>query len=253
MSIQENFAKSETRSGDFGECLVGGSEEEQKRRRKVKRRALAVSIVLQTLGLGVLVIAPMLAKPAELSTRTVPPMSIYSNRPSHPPTANNLPPRHPSGPCFKCAVNSKPQILPTDRDTASGTGDPGPVIPIPGAIESSGIPVADSRPEPPHMAEKTPPKRVVHTTIDPALLVHRVEPVFPPLARQIRRGGKVELHAIIATDGSIQSLEVASGDALFVQSALDAVRQWRYRPTYLNGQAVEIDTFITVIYSVQQQ
>lgn len=84
------------------------------------------------------------------------------------------------------------------------------------------------------------------------MLVRRVEPVFPPLARQIRRSGKVELHAVIATDGSIQSLEVVSGDPLFIQSALDAVRQWRYRPTMLNGQPVEIDTFITVLYTVNQ-
>jgi len=79
-----------------------------------------------------------------------------------------------------------------------------------------------------------------------------VEPVFPALARQIRRGGKVELHALIATDGSVESLEVVSGEPLFVESALEAVRQWRYKPTYLNGQPVEIDTFITVIYTIEQ-
>ena len=101
-----------------------------------------------------------------------------------------------------------------------------------------------------------PPKhttRLHQSSVDPAMLVRRVEPVFPPLARQIRRAGRVELHAVIATDGSIQSLEVVSGDPMFIQSALDAVRQWRYRPTMLNGQPVEIDTFITVMYVVNQQ
>jgi protein TonB len=62
----------------------------------------------------------------------------------------------------------------------------------------------------------------------------------------------VELHAIIATDGTIQSLEVLSGDPLFYRSALAAVREWRYRPTILDGQAVEIDTHITVIYKLQR-
>jgi TonB family protein len=62
----------------------------------------------------------------------------------------------------------------------------------------------------------------------------------------------VELRAIIATDGTIQSLQVVSGDPLFYQSVLEAVRQWRYRPTVLNGIAVEIDTFITVIYNMQR-
>jgi TonB family protein len=83
------------------------------------------------------------------------------------------------------------------------------------------------------------------------MLTHRVEPQYPPLARQIHREGQVELHAIIATDGSIQFLQVVSGDQLFLQSAIDAVSQWRYRPTSLGGQPVEIETYITVIYTLQ--
>lgn len=83
------------------------------------------------------------------------------------------------------------------------------------------------------------------------MLLHRVEPIYPPLARQVHREGQVELHAIISTDGSIQSLQVVSGDALFLRSAIDAVSQWRYRATVLNGQPVEIETYITVIYTLQ--
>jgi len=82
------------------------------------------------------------------------------------------------------------------------------------------------------------------------MLIHRVDPVYPPLARQLRREGRVELHAIIAMDGSIQALEVVSGDPLFLQSALAAVREWRYRPTILDGQPVEVDTHVTVIYTL---
>ena len=83
------------------------------------------------------------------------------------------------------------------------------------------------------------------------MLIRRIEPVYPPLARQMRREGRVEMRARIATDGSIQSLEIVGGDPLFYQSALEAVRQWHYKPTILNGQAVEIDTYITVIYIMQ--
>ena len=82
------------------------------------------------------------------------------------------------------------------------------------------------------------------------MLIRRVEPVYPPLAIQIHREGRVELRAIIATDGTIRSLEIVSGDPIFYQSALEAVRQWHYKPTILNGQPVEIDTHITVIYTV---
>jgi len=82
------------------------------------------------------------------------------------------------------------------------------------------------------------------------MLLRRVEPVYPHLAIQARREGRVELHAIVGTDGAIRSLEVKSGDAMFVRSAVDAVTQWRYRPTYLNGVPVEVETTITVTYTL---
>ena len=82
------------------------------------------------------------------------------------------------------------------------------------------------------------------------MLIHRIEPKYPILAVQTHRSGRVELRAIIATDGTIQSLHIVSGDPLFYQSAMEAVSQWRYRPTVLNGEPVEIDTFITVIYNI---
>jgi protein TonB len=90
------------------------------------------------------------------------------------------------------------------------------------------------------------------THLDPAMLIHRVEPVYPTLPKQLGRSGRVELRAIIATDGTIQSLQVVGGDPLFYQSAMEAVRQWRYSPTVLNGQPVEIDTYISVIYTMQR-
>jgi protein TonB len=74
--------------------------------------------------------------------------------------------------------------------------------------------------------------------------------VYPPLARQARIQGTVRLQAIIAKDGTIQSLEVVSGHPLLVQSALDAVRQWRYQPTLLNGEPVEVSTTVDVIFTL---
>ena len=61
-----------------------------------------------------------------------------------------------------------------------------------------------------------------------------------------------ELRAIIGTDGTVQSLEAVGGDPMFYQSAMDAVRQWRYTPTLLNGRRVEVDTYITVVYTMQR-
>jgi protein TonB len=84
------------------------------------------------------------------------------------------------------------------------------------------------------------------------MLLYRVEPIYPSICLQTRREGRVELHAIISTDGTIQSLQVVSGDPLFFQSAISAVRQWRYRPTTLGGAPVEVETEITVIYQMQR-
>ena len=86
--------------------------------------------------------------------------------------------------------------------------------------------------------------------IDASKLVKRVEPIYPVLAKQIGKSGKVELHAIIGEDGTIQSLEAVGGDPMFFASAMQAARQWRYTPTLLNGQAVKVDTYITVIYNM---
>ena len=83
------------------------------------------------------------------------------------------------------------------------------------------------------------------------MLIHRVEPQYPALAKQLHREGRVEMHARIATDGTIQSLEIVSGDPIFYLSAKEAVSQWLYRATVLNGQPVEVDTYITVIYTLQ--
>jgi len=103
---------------------------------------------------------------------------------------------------------------------------------------------------PPPPKPKT--RTVVGGNVMAARIINRVQPVYPPLARQTRIQGTVKLHAIIAKDGTIQNLEVIAGHPLLVQAALDAVRQWRYQPTLLNGEPVEVDTTIDVIFSLNQ-
>src|SRR6202158_5989682 len=89
-------------------------------------------------------------------------------------------------------------------------------------------------------------------SVQAALRVNKVQPVYPPLARQTRISGTVRLHAIISKSGSVESLEVISGHPLLVRAAMDAVQQWRYKPTLLNGEPVEVDTTIDVIFSLNQ-
>jgi protein TonB len=84
--------------------------------------------------------------------------------------------------------------------------------------------------------------------VQDALIIHKVIPVYPPLARQARLSGTVRFTAIIARDGTIQNLTLVSGHPLFVPAATEAVRQWRYRPTLLNGDPVEVIAPIEVIF-----
>lgn len=86
-----------------------------------------------------------------------------------------------------------------------------------------------------------------------AKLTHFVHPVYPPLARQTRISGTVRLHAVISTDGRVQSLETVSGHPLLIQAALDAVHQWTYQPTLLNGEPVEVDTVIDIVFSLDER
>ncbi len=86
--------------------------------------------------------------------------------------------------------------------------------------------------------------------VSEGMLIHRVQPTYPPEARQAHVQGMVVLKAVIGKDGRINDLTVVSGAPELRQSALGAVRQWRYRPYALNGAPVEVDTLITVNYQL---
>jgi periplasmic protein TonB len=102
---------------------------------------------------------------------------------------------------------------------------------------------APSNPPPPNH-----PPRISHSM--EGSLTHRVQPEYPPLARQARIQGTVLLRAIIDREGKIENLQVLGGHPLLVEAAFKAVQQWRYRPYYLNGQPVEVETQITVHFAL---
>lgn len=78
------------------------------------------------------------------------------------------------------------------------------------------------------------------------LLIHQVKPIYPRLAMQAHIRGDVILHAVIGRDGAVSSLQVVQGHPLLAPAAIDAVREWRYKPYTLNGEPVEVETLITV-------
>jgi protein TonB len=90
----------------------------------------------------------------------------------------------------------------------------------------------------------------VSTGVAQGLLIRQVKPGYPPLARQARVQGTVVLQAVIGKDGTVQDLHVVSGHPLLTGAAIAAARQWLYRPYYLNGEPVEVDTQINVIFTL---
>jgi protein TonB len=81
-------------------------------------------------------------------------------------------------------------------------------------------------------------------------LIYKVQPIYPSLARSARIQGSVLLRAIISRNGTIENLNVISGHPMLVGAAIDAVRQWRYRPYILNDEPVEVETQVTVNFSL---
>jgi protein TonB len=121
-----------------------------------------------------------------------------------------------------------------------------------GSISSSTVVV----PPPPPVVKE--PKAVVPDTpiqvvseLQAAKLIHKVTPVYPELAKRARVTGAVQIEAIIAKDGSMRSMQVLSGHPLLINGAVNAVKQWRYRPTLLQGQPVEVITRIEVNFTLR--
>jgi protein TonB len=96
----------------------------------------------------------------------------------------------------------------------------------------------------------TPLRVRVSQGVSQGLLIHQVKPNYPPLARQARIQGAVVLQAVIAKDGTIQGLHVVSGHPMLTGSAVEAVKQWRYKPYFLNGEPVEVETVVTVNFTL---
>ncbi len=258
MSIEPGPSPSpQNEFGSLQGCFVEGTPEQRARQRRIRRRALIISVAAQSAILTAIILFPLFGKPERVALANMTPIPPYyhNNAPERTNTTTQRTTQHKH--IIFNNVFSQPSHIPDHVDVSPDPASPEPPGipsgPGPGTPCAGCIPLDDNRhqPAPPVDVRPQSPPRLVRTHLESAMLTHRVEPVYPPLAIQTHREGRVELHAIIATDGTIQSLQVVSGDALFLRSAFDAVSQWRYHPTVLNGQPVEIDTYITVIYSLQ--
>lgn len=236
--------------GSFADCIVDGDTETRRGDRKLRGLGFAISVAAQLAILIVLVLVPILTPamlPKLLSVVQVP---IY-----RPPAVLHAQPitqtRTMTQPAYIPQVTSRPAAA-FDRPADTEPIGEGVILDFGEnykAPDMLGLAPRPAVPPPPPTVTRAPLK--VGSGVMEALLINRVEPKYPRIAQAARVSGAVVLSAVIAADGTIQSVHVVSGPPLLMGAALDAVRQWRYKPTLLDDEPVEVQTLITVNFVLQ--
>jgi protein TonB len=240
-------------------CLVDGDISSVSSARRTRREAFGISLAIELLILGLLVAAPLFTSAAQPYLRpTLSPVMTYFRsgpRPKlgeHVPTVatnhvqrifNPYPPTTPVHAVGSRQIEEGPGVSGPDLGEVGAFFPGGDLIPGGGVTQLVREPEAIAQPP---RVEKRPVK--ISEGVLQAQMISRVEPRYPALALQTKTEGVVRLHAIINRDGRITSLDILSGHPLLVKAALEAVSQWRYRPTLLNDEPVEVETSITVIF-----
>src|SRR5215469_9372096 len=236
----------------FDEMIVSGKPGEMAR--TGKPWSVGVSVVLQAAALGALLLIPL------IYTQTLPNAMLNTFLVAPPPPA---PPPPPAQTVVKQQVKTKtfavspavaPTVIPKRIEVAKDEPPPAVAAPDVGGIPGGtgnvmgGIGTGAAPPPPPRPA--TPSRIKVGGAVQAASLVNQVKPEYPPIAQSAHVSGTVVLHAIIAKDGAVEKLQYVSGPPLLMASAMSAVKEWKYRPTMLNGQPVEVDTTVQVVFSM---
>ena len=232
---------------------------------KTRTWATFVSFILELLVLGVLLLLPL------WFTDVLPRQQLITFLEAPPPPPPPPPPAPPSRPkVVKVSSNivngqlrtpsripEKVRMIKEDDAPPPVTG--GVVGGVPGGIPGgqlngvlggivSSIPAAiPASPKPAPSVQRVR----LSQGVTKGLLIYRIEPTYPLIAQQARIQGVVVLTAIIGKDGSVQRLQLVNGNPLLAPAAIEAVKKWRYKPFLLNGQAVEIETTVTVTFSVR--
>jgi protein TonB len=233
-------------------------------RLKTKRGATTIiAFILEVLFLFVLVLLPLIFTEA-LPTKQL--MTMLTAPPPPPPP----PPPPAAAPVIvkkiqseldngqlrtPTAIPKKIQMIKEDEPPPS-TGPAGVVGGVPGGVPGGamgGVLGSVMSSVPTAVPKAATPQRVrVSQGVSQGLLVHKVQPQYPPLARQARIQGVVVLQALIGKDGTITNLHVVSGHPMLTTAALEAVKEWRYKPYYLNGEPVEVETTINVNFTLSE-
>jgi periplasmic protein TonB len=214
-----------------------------------------LSTLVQTVVLGVLVLIPLMHT-AALPQKMLSILLVAPPPPPPPPPQSAKATTKPGVRLFRSGILRQPNFipvkvsvfkepeLPADMTNNSTMND------IFTHILGQGI-IGNNSPAVPSPPKPIGPTRIKQGRIvTAASILSQTRPVYPTLARLAHVQGTVVLHAIIGGDGRVAQLEVMSGPPLLVQAALDAVKQWLYKPTLLNGDPVEVDTTITVTFTL---
>jgi len=222
-----------------------------------KAGALAASLAAQSLAVGTLLLIPLLYTDRLPFVQLQLPTFLPPTPPPEPVKPQAAPHRRTvpriwnplTAPTSIPPLNTQPEII-DDAPAPLTSIDTGAFLPPSlGAIFSRVLPP----PPPPQVAEVTVSKPITVTSdVQAAKLLRKVIPVYPKLAIAAHISGTVRLMGVVAKDGTVQQIRVVSGPALLVEAALDAVRQWVYRPTMLNNKPVEVIAPIDVIFTLSR-
>ncbi len=229
---------------------------------KTKRgMTTTISFVFQMVLVGILVLIPLLFTEALPKTQ----LMTFLVAPPTPP-----PPPPPPAAAIKIVkqvqtdiingqlrtptkIHEKVQMIKEDEAPPPVMSASGVVGGVPGGIPGGQLGgvlggIISSNPVVPKVA--TPQRIRVSQGVTQGMIIRRVQPTYPPLARQARIQGPVVLQAEIGKDGSIQNLHLISGHPMLAPAAIEAIKQWKYKPYILNGEPVEVETTITFNFTL---
>lgn len=246
----------------FSDCMLQNSSAHRFLADRSRRSwATLTSFAAQVLAIGLLLLLPLLRNVALPAARTVStPVSLGRVRQPQSPVHSQR-----AGPAVPVTfLDPNRLLLPSHSPHIDrGNDEPGTPAPegfvgdgigLPG-VANEGLPISiltGARPVMPAAPPK-PAHMFRRSNMLEGSLIRRVQPTYPPLARSARVQGAVVLFATISTEGAIENLRVLSGHPLLVSAAIDAVKQWRYRPYILNGDPIEVETEITVNFVLGSQ
>jgi protein TonB len=234
-----------------------------------KRATIPIAYIFEVIIVGAMILYPLIV------TEALPKAQLMTFLAAPPPPPPPPPPPAAAPPPVKIIkrvtmedIMKAPTVIPKTIQTIKDEPEPPPqtgavgvVGGVPGGMpggQAGGVlggvigGLASSAPPPPPPKAATPKRIRVGGQVEAAKLIFQPKPEYPPLAKMARIQGTVRLEAIISKDGTIQDLKVINGHPLLVKAALEAVQRWRYQPTLLNGEPVEVVTEIDVNFTLAE-